>query len=136
MRRRASAPESVPLSVATAVWFVAGVPALLGAALAVAYLWSFVTGTGVTLKQVLTFAPILVALAGAAWTYLLLRRRRAAGPAWMWSTLTIALLLVAAAPAVVGISGAFIGEWCESQPGGRGHIGPPPSPDDIPLPCR
>lgn len=136
MHPRASARQSSPVTVATVAWIVAGLPALLGAALAVAYLWSFVTGTGVTLKQVLTFGPILAAFAGAVGTYILLRRRTAAGSSWLWAVLTVALLLLAAAPAVVGLGGAFLSEWCEAEPGGRGYYGPLTSPDDIPVLCR
>lgn len=125
-----------PVTLATAAWVITGLPAVAGAIAAVSYLASFFSGTGATFSQALTFAPSLVAPAGAVCTYVALRRSTTTRRAWQWSSLTMALLLVASAPLTVSFGQAALGEWCEGAPGGRGWSGGISSQDEVPVLCR
>lgn len=55
--------------------------------------------------------------------------------AWIWSAVTVVLLLAAALPVIYLIGLVFNDQWCEYQPGGKGGIEPVDL-EDIPRSCR
>jgi hypothetical protein len=108
------------LIVITAVVAICGLPA------AVMFLLVGVTSGSIRMSLALG-APALIAYAAAIWLYIRARRPGPAGRAWLLATLGAVLVVGASATPVVIIGKAILGEWQETQPGGRGYS-PPPTP--------
>ena len=109
-------------------------PILFVALSSVAYLASFVTGTGATGSQATMFLPFLAAAFAAVATGVLMRQAATNRRAWAMSLCTVTLLLIAASPPVLSFSKAAAEELCESAPGGRGYPGTT-APDAAPGIC-
>ncbi|MFC7535150.1 hypothetical protein [Actinoplanes sp. GCM10030250] len=65
--------------------------------------------------------PALVAFPAAVWLWSRARRVRSAGRAWLLALLGLLLVVGASTPPVTILGGAFVEEWQETQPGGRGY---------------
>lgn len=76
--------------------------------------------------------PFLLAGVGALVTYVLVQQQRSVKFAWLLLISTVVLLLFTASLSTLNLGAAFVDEWCEGQPGGRGSSGPIEEPEDIP----
>ncbi|MEU4427697.1 hypothetical protein AB0F81_44340 [Actinoplanes sp. NPDC024001] len=65
--------------------------------------------------------PVLLAYPIGLWLWLRARRQRSAGRAWLHAALGILLVAGASFPPVAVFGAAFVEEWEETQPGGRGY---------------
>jgi len=108
------------LIVITAGVAICGLPA------AVMFLVAGAAGGSIRVSLALG-APALIAYAAAIWLFFRARRPGPAGRAWLLATLGAVLVVGASATPVVIIGKAVLGEWQETQPGGRGYS-PPPTP--------
>jgi len=104
---------------------ITAVVAICGFPSAVMFLVAGLAGGSVRVSLVLG-APALVAYAAALWLWFRIRRTGRAGRAWLLAVLGAVLVVGASAVPVVIVGKAILGEWQETQPGGRGYS-PPPS---------
>jgi hypothetical protein len=68
--------------------------------------------------------PALVAYPVAVWLWSRARRVRSTGRAWLLAALGLLLVVGTSTLPVALLGGAFVGEWQETQPGGRGYQPP------------
>ncbi len=69
-------------------------------------------------------APTLVAYPVAAWLWLRARRPRSTGRAWLLAAVGLVLVTGTSFVPVTILGSAFVEEWQETQPGGRGYRPP------------
>ncbi|MHA7248943.1 hypothetical protein [Arthrobacter tecti] len=117
---------------ATVVCVLAILPALATALLAVSMIGSAVSGSGTSVQAAQEVLIVIVYAAGLM-SFVAMRRSESPRKTWILACLTIILVVAASAPIVYAFSQAFLEEWCEYQPGGRGN--PSQSIDDIPAVC-
>ncbi|MFF1254466.1 hypothetical protein ACFVYC_18500 [Pseudarthrobacter sp. NPDC058329] len=110
----------VAVGLATIFCSLAVLPAIPAALIAGATLMSVLTGTGATSNQALQVSAVLATFIAGFMAFVMMRRSVTARRTWVWAGLTIILVAAASAPIVWAAAQAFVEEWCEYQPGGRG----------------
>ena len=113
-------PSQVPSWLLFTVMCVLGMCALPAA---VFFVLSGISGdSGPSPFLVFVFGvPTLVAYPMALWLWFRARRGRSTGRAWVLSGLGLLLIVGTSALPVVLLGGAFVEEFQETQPGGRGY---------------